>query len=214
MEDDIDKALSLISSNSVGSDCISAKMLRLCCPLLLQYFRHIFNFCITNSTFPSCWKESLLLPLPKVKNPTQLSELRPISILPVLSKMFERVLAEQLRTHINSCAILPSYQSGFRSGYSCASALLSVIDDIFKALDSGHMAALVLLDYSKAFDTINHQLLISILHYIGLGVASTSLIQAYINKIANFMSMLMIRKFTKLSILTILMFVKTWLTLT
>lgn len=86
----------------------------------------------------------------------------------------------QLVKHLSTYEILPMHQSGFRQGHSCATALLKVSDDILKAYDSGQLSALVLLDFTKAFDTISHRLLISILHFIGLGNNATYLISDYL----------------------------------
>jgi len=155
-------------------------MIQLCAHVVVHFIRHIFNCILESSTFPDCWKKSLILPFPKNKNPKQMSDLRPISVLPVLSKVFEKLVAEQLRTHLIHCDILPKTQSGYRPGYGCSVALLDLIDDICRALDDGELTALVLLDYSKAFDTINHSLLLSILHFIGLGDSSVALFSSYL----------------------------------
>lgn len=179
-EEEVGRIIASLTSNAIGIDGISLKMLKLCCPFLLLYIKHIVNCCISSCTFPDCWKESMVRPLPKVSSPTEVSDLRPISILPTLSKVCERVLLDQLRGYLRDYNILPETQSGFRSGHSCCSALLSVTDDIIAAADEGKITALVLLDFSKAFDTINHELLISILHYIGLGSCAEALLRSYI----------------------------------
>lgn len=101
--------------------------------------------------------------------------------MPVLSKVFERLLVEQLKSHLSINKILPEKQSGFRNGYGCSAALLDVTDDIIKSVDDGSMTVLVLLDYSRAFDTINHELLLSILHYIGLGHLAVRLFSCYVH---------------------------------
>lgn len=122
----------------------------------------------------------MITPIPKVGNSGLVSDLRPISILPVLSKIFERIVASQLRVFLEKHGVLPGCQSGFRSGYGCPSALLSITDDVFSALDRGELTALVMLDFSKAFDTINHGLLLSILRFIGLGELSLTFFKNYI----------------------------------
>jgi len=179
-EDEIFKVIASIKSTAVGADGIGLKMLTLCCPFVVKYLCHIFNTCLLHHVFPSCWKQSFVIPIPKRACVTDHSDLRPISILPLVSKIFEKILSSQLTRHIQHFNILPKTQSGFRRGYSCTSALTNITDDILRNADEGSVTALVLLDFSKAFDTINHDLLLSILRYIGLGEGPVALFESYI----------------------------------
>ena len=169
-----------LKSGSAGSDGISLKMLSLCYPHIIPYLTHIINCCIQSSTFPSLWKDAQVVPIPKNKNPSDYCDLRPISILPVLSKILETVLQNQLSEFLYDNNVIPLHQSGFRSRHSCETALLSITDDIVRALDKGYATVLVLLDYSKAFDSLNHQTLLAILHYSGLNSDAISLINSYL----------------------------------
>ena len=168
-----------IKSKSVGADGITLQMLCYCCPYALPYITHIINFCIQESTFPSCWKTAIVIPLPKTPNPSTYNDLRPISILPVLSKVLEKILAFQIREFINRNNIVPSTQSGFRRGHSCATALLHVTDDIFRATDKRKLTVLIMFDYSKAFDTVNHRVLDAVLSFSGFGSDSRRLVANY-----------------------------------
>jgi exonuclease III len=179
-EECVSKLVYHLRSTSYGADNINLRMLLLCCPFILPFITHIINSCITSNIFPSCWKKALVTPLPKVADPKCFSDLRPISILPTLSKIMEKVMEIQIKEYLNNYNILPSTQSGFRKGYSCTTALLSVTDDIIKAYDTGMLSVLVLLDYSKAFDTISHSLLLSLLHFIGFDTHSVELIKNYL----------------------------------
>ena len=170
-----------LSSSSEGSDSISADMIKLCCPVILPYMTHIINFCIAGGLFPDCWKNAIVKPIPKVTNPTQFKELRPISILPTFSKILEKVLKMQLVTFLEKTKLLPSTQSGFRKGYSCVTSMLAVTDDIIGAYDKGSVSVLVLLDFSRAFDTVNHGSLCNILSGAGLGATSVGLIKNYLS---------------------------------
>lgn len=108
-------------------------MLLLCCPYVLKFITHIINCSIETSTFPSLWKLAYVTPLPKVSSPVEFKDLRPISILPALSKLYEKILYLQLKEHLNKYNILPSVQSGFRAGHGCETALLSIVDDYFSS---------------------------------------------------------------------------------
>ena len=86
----------------------------------------------------------------------------------------------QIRVHLNTNDILPIKQSGFRQGYSCATSLLDITYDIIKASDENKISILILLDYTKAFDTINHTILISILHFIGFNESACALLSSFL----------------------------------
>lgn len=180
-EQTIYEILNSITSRSTGSDNISVHMLKLAAPVLLPYIVHIINSCILCGEYPSCWKHALVLPLPKVSSPTEYKHLRPISILPVMSKILEKILNIQIRRYITEFNILPDNQSGFRAQHSCTTALLNVTDDIIAASDTGKVTALILLDYSKAFDSIDHKIMISILHFIGFDDNAIKLITSFLS---------------------------------
>ena len=179
--DEVYSALSTIKTEATSTDGIGLSMLMRCCPHIIPYIVHLVNVCIETNTFPNLWKNSFLLPIPKVPSPSELKDLRPISILPTLSKVIERILDRQTRIYVERYGILPQEQSGFRSDHSCATALLKVTDDILAAADRGVLTALILLDYSKAFDKINHGLLLAILGYLGFGDNACQLINSYLS---------------------------------
>lgn len=175
------KIISSIKTKAKGIDGLNISIIELCVPFLLPYITHIINYCITKSVFPSEWKRARILPLPKTSEVKDMKDLRPISILPTLSKIIERVIEQQLRAHLDSNQVIPITQSGYKKGHSCTTALLHITDDIISATDRGKITLLVLLDYSKAFDTIDHQILLSILHYIGLGPEAIALMTDYLS---------------------------------
>lgn len=177
---DIETALISIKSEAIGSDGIGIKMLCNCYPLIVPIILHLVNTCIETNSFPEMWKSSFLLPIPKISNPSELKDLRPISILPTMSKILEKVLDTQIRKYIETYNLLPTTQSGFRKNHNCSTALLKVTDDILEAADRNELTALVLLDYSKAFDKLNHHLLIAILKYLGFQSDACNMIKSYL----------------------------------
>lgn len=170
-----------IATDAVGADGISSKMLKLCCPFVVPFISHIINTSLILNTFPKQWKEAYVIPVPKVPNPVLLKHLRPISILPAMSKILERVMHQQLTKYLNVCDILPANQSGFRKSHSTTTALMQVSDDILEATDTNKITALILLDLTKAFDTLDHKLLIAKLGYIGLGDGVRDMLLSYLN---------------------------------
>lgn len=181
-ENDIFIALKSLKTNCSGHEGLTRQMINICCPFIVPYLCHIFNSCLASGYFPKSWKKAIVLPLPKVNQPESFSDLRPISLLPVLSKLFEKILHRQMFCFMNNNNLLAKYQSGFRKGYSSVTALLNVQDDILTAVDKGMTTALVLLDYSKAFDTIDHSLLCAKLHYYGFSDSAVSFIRNYLTE--------------------------------
>ena len=112
------------------------------------------------STFPAIWKQAFVRPLPKNNSPSNPNEFRPISILPTLSKALERIVHKQLTNYLNQHSLLDDYQSGFRTGHNTTTALIKINEDIREASDQRKLTILTLLDFSKAFDTLNIDLLI------------------------------------------------------
>lgn len=175
------KIVNSIKSTAIGADGLNINMIKLCLPHILPYLSHIINACLIRGIFPESWKLALITPLPKISNPVEFKHFRPVSILPVLSKVLEKVIDIQIRNYLEKHTILPDTQSGFRPGYSCNSALLNICDDILKKTDDNKLTLLVLLDYSKAFDTLNHEILIAMLGSIGFGEIPLKLFKTYLN---------------------------------
>ncbi|VEN56008.1 unnamed protein product, partial [Callosobruchus maculatus] len=115
-----------LKSNAAGIDTISLSMLKLCLPIIIPYLTHIVNVCLETGYFPSSWKVALINPVPKVKNPKEYSDLRPISLLCVLSKVLEKVAYLQIIEFVNTNGILPASQSGFRKSHSTTTSLLNL----------------------------------------------------------------------------------------
>lgn len=179
--DDILLYFDRIKSKAVGLDGISSEMLRLVILCLLDHITLIINKAITTHTFPDKWKEAVVLPLPKVSNPTGLSQLRPISILPTLSKILEMIMAAQISEFVQKNDIIPASQSGFRANHSTTTALWNISDDILKNIDEKKVSCLILLDYSKAFDTVDHLLLVKKLKYFGFSSCAAGFISNYLS---------------------------------
>lgn len=169
-----------IKSKAVGYDGINIATIHLCVPHILPHITHIINYCLKYSVFPDQWKKALVIPLPKIPNPISLNNIRPISILPTFSKILERVINMQLQKHLCNNGIIPVTQSGYKAGHSCTTALLHITDDIFTAIDKGKLTLLTLLDYSKAFDTLNHQIFNAILKFIGMSENAHKLLSCYL----------------------------------
>lgn len=175
------KTISSIKSRAIGVDGIGILTINLCLPFLLPYITHLINFCLEESVFPTVWKKAKITPLPKVNNPDSLNHLRPISILPSLSKILEKIMEQQIQSHLEKYCVLPVHQSGFRKYHSCCTALTAILDDILGAIDKNKITVLILLDYSKAFDTLNHSLLLSIFNFLSFSKNAVQLMSNFLN---------------------------------
>ena len=119
-------------------------------------------------------------PIPKVVNPTSMNELRPISILPVLSKVFEKAVEIQMLSFAEGASFLHEGLSSFRKGHLATTALLGMRDDIWKAMDKGEVTLMVMADFSKAFDTICFRTTLLKLHKLGFTKPSLKWLLSYL----------------------------------
>jgi hypothetical protein len=144
----------------------------------------IINNCIETTIFPDIYKKALVTPIHKKGNKSHSSNYRPISSLPILSKVIEKILNSQVVNHITQHNLLSPNQFGFRSGISTEQMLLFVFDKFLQILDDKKpkFIAVLSLDIKKAFDTVNHQLLIKKLHSLyHFSESSCSLISSYLS---------------------------------
>lgn len=165
---DIKKSILSITSKAVGDDKICIQMLRLLLDELAPILSHILNYSLETGSFPAAWKKAYVIPLPKTNNPTYLSEYRPISILPVLSKVLENLVYDQLSSYLFKNKLLTPFQSGFRTAHSTVTALLKVTEDIRLAKDRKQLCILTLLDFSSAFNSIDFDILLGILDSLNI----------------------------------------------
>lgn len=159
---DVKRCISNITSKATGTDNVSILMINPILDIILPHITNIMNLSLLSSSFPSTWKSAFIVPLPKVPNPSSLSQFRPISILPFLSKVLERLVFEQFSNFLSTHHLLNEFQSGFRTGHSTVTALIKVTDDIRFNMDNHQVTILTLLDFSNAFNTVNFDILLGI----------------------------------------------------
>lgn len=150
-----------IKSNAFGLDGVPIKFIQIMLPLILPLIKHLFHSIIKTSIYPQGWKTVKVIPIKKKGNSSAIANLRPISILSALSKVFEKLINTQISSFINDLNLLHPYQSGFRKNHSTETALLKVHDDIALTLDKKGIAILLLIDFAKAFDRVSHRKLVN-----------------------------------------------------
>ena len=137
-----------------------------------------FNNCISDGTFPDELKLATIFPVFKAEDESDKENYRPISILPTLSKVFEKLLAHQLSAFF--CTKFSKFLCGFRAKYSTQTALIRLLHQWLKCLDNSGKIGTILMDLSKAFDCLSHDLLIAKLAAYGLSLGSLRLLQSYL----------------------------------
>ena len=120
---------------------------------------HVVNCSIRRNEFPEPWKKAIINPIHKSSSPDLVSNYRPISILPALSKILEKTVAKQLVDYLENKHLLHPKQFGFRARYSTELANCYLTETIEQLLDEGNVGVAVFLDLKKAFDTVNHEIL-------------------------------------------------------
>lgn len=177
---DVYKSFSRIKSKSMGADGLSYDMILFSLDFIAPVITHIFNCCLREGVFPTIWKTSLIRPLPKTTKVGSVEELRPICLLPILAKMHEILVFDIINEYASVEKIIPKVQSGFQRSHSTATALTKVASDIVYNTDESKVSCLVLLDYSKAFDLINHNMLIAKFGYYGFSDEICSWLSSYL----------------------------------
>ena len=182
-EEDMKAVISSLNNKSSQLDPIPTTLLINFVDLIYPIITHIVNSTISTSIFPSNLKHAEIKPQIKdnSQNSNDLKQFRPLSRIPYMSKVIEKVMHQQLDEYIMNHCLHAKYQSGYKKFNSCETAMIHVIDDIQKLLNQGNYVALLILDMSSAFDTVDHDILYEKLRRnFYLGRSAVNLIQSYL----------------------------------
>ena len=171
---------SLRSDCSTGLDIIPARFIKLVADHLADPLT-LINNCIRNSYFPRPWKIASVSPIPKINTPVTNDEFRSISILPVLSKVFEKLVATQMSEFAEEMSLLHDCVSSFRKGHSTTTALLGIKDDIRRAMKKGEISLMLLADHSKAFDAMCFETTIQKFYKLGFSKTFLKWLLSYLS---------------------------------
>lgn len=172
-EGEVDTLISdLKSDSSPGLDRCTPVIIKRMKHTILKPLTHIFNLSVSSGIFPAAWKVALVIPIHKNGDKSNPGNYRPISLLPLFSKLLEKLVNKRLVSFLNKYNIIPDRQFGFRRGKSTEDAALLLTNTISNALDRNKLCLGVFLDLAKAFDTVSAPILLQKLHNIGVrGVA-------------------------------------------
>lgn len=161
---------------------VNIKMLVDAYDIIGPYLLNIINCSMMSGTFPESWKESVVIPIPKVKNSRKCEDLRPINMLPIHEKVLEKCVCIQLENYLEQNNILIPEQSGFRKGHSCETALTWITFEWKQQIDTGHIVVAVFLDFKRAFETVDRVILLNKLTQYGVLEKEINWFKSYLNQ--------------------------------
>lgn len=176
----------LQAGKAAGYDNIPVDMIKQTIEYISKPLTHIINLSIAHSIVPDELKIARVIPLYKAGDPTDFTNYRPVSILPCFSKLFERVIYNRFIKYINKHNILNKNQYGFRKQHSTSHALIDLVDKITSAIDRKEFTIGVFLDLSKAFDTVNFDILFDKLEYYGIRGLALDWVKSYFSNRSQF----------------------------
>ena len=175
--------MKLANKNSCGFDGISTNLLKIIEPAITKPLTILTNQVLCTGMFPDKLKIAKVIPIHKKGDATVFNNYRPISLLPAISKvgLLEKIIYDQLSCYLNDSKLVFNNQYGFRSMHSTDYAALELIDRIITQMDKDELPINIYLDLSKAFDTIDHSILINKLEYYGIKGSHLRLIHSYLS---------------------------------
>ena len=179
--DEIVKIVNQLDSKK-GNDIynISPDIVKLSNQIVADSLAIIFNRCINEGRFPDPMKLAKVIPIHKGDSILSVANYRPISLLPIFSKIIERLIYDQFIVYINENKILSELQFGFQKNKSTEHAISSIISNITDAYTKQQSSFCIFLDFAKAFDTVNHNILIEKLRYYGVSGSTLDLFESYL----------------------------------
>ena len=166
---------------ATGIDGIPSKIIKQAKTVISPFITKIINISFETKKFPDILKSAIIKPIYKKEDKNDISNYRPISILPVISKIFERASLNQLLIFFENHCLLSGLQHAYRKNHGTITCLFELLNEIYELIDGKFKVALVSLDLSKAFDTINHDLLLKKLKSFNLGSESVDFLQSYLS---------------------------------
>ena len=181
-EEQVRKLLTGINScKATGLDNIPAKFVTDASEIITSPLTHIINLSLSQGIMPDELKNARVVPIYKKNSNTDVGNYRPVSVLNVISKVFERLVHDQLHQYMHDMNLLYEYQSGFRNSYSTDTCLMHLTDYIKLEMDKGNYVGMILLDLQKAFDKVNHDILLGKMKTMGCSNSAVKWFRSYLS---------------------------------
>lgn len=174
--------LNLKSKSAPGWDNIQTNFLKLSSHVLIPIICHLVNLCLDQGIFPKIFKQSIITPVYKGGDRDDVSNYRPISVLPSISKVLEKIINKRLLGYLDKYNIISKHQYGFRQGVSTEDAVTALSNLIVNHVDKGRKCITVFLDLKKAFDTVSVPILVHKLENIGVRGVPLALLIDYLHE--------------------------------
>jgi exonuclease III len=181
-EQEIMSTIKRMKNNSAaGHDGIGVKHVKVLAPRILKILVHLANTIFLTGNYPACLKIAVVTALHKAGSTDVANNYRPISVLPILNKVIERVLHQRLLTFSSVAKIISSHQFGFRPRSGTENAAIELNSAICNAIDKGKTATAIFMDLSKAFDIVDHKLLLQVLEKYGVRGLALNVFKSYLS---------------------------------
>ena len=167
-----------------GYDDISARIFKSTYLAIIDILVHFVNICLIKGKFPSLLKIAVVKPIFKAGDQSLMNNYRPISMLPYISKILEKIIFLRLMCHIEGNNILTPNQFGFRKAFSTYMPLIILQDAVTKGFEDRMVSCGIYLDLQKAFDTVDHTILLNKLQAYGITGTFLAMIESYLTRAA------------------------------
>ena len=187
--EEILSSIKSLNPTSSGNDGISGKIMKICAPVIAYPISEIFNHCLNVGYFPDSLKIAKVIPLHKANDPTLATNYRPISLLNCFGKLFEKLIFKQLSSFLDENEILTNMQNGFRKGRNVDISISNLMKNVVEGIDKNEFGLAVFLDFKKAFDLVDHQILLEKLKFYGIRGTALDLFRSYLQNRISFVSL-------------------------
>ena len=175
----------LYPTKATGLGGLGPKIIKLAATNLAPFIAALINKSISSGTFPSQLKCAKVFPVFKGGAKSYPSNYRPISILPTVSKLFEKPVNKHLMNYLNKYKLIHETQSGFRQKHSCQTALVKLLDQWMACIDKGGLVGSLFIDFRKAFNVADHSILMKKLALYKLNESSLNWFRSYLGSVSN-----------------------------
>ena len=179
--EEVKKYITSIKTKACGVDDIAPDIVKLTVEAICKPLTHLINLSFKSGIFPTKLKVAKIIPIHKTGDKRKIENKRPISLLNIFAKVYEKAIYDRLYNYIEQFQLISNYQHGFRKNHSTETAIIQFIHNIYKAMEKRHHYIGICIDFSKAFDCLNHKILLSKLENIGVRGPGLALMTDYLS---------------------------------